>query len=71
MRRDTVIRHRASWRTDSWWYLTQDDDGTLYVERVDDTGPDTGITRWTLNEFIRAAGKANQALQDLIDRMFE
>ena len=71
MRKTAVITHHTSTQRDSWWYLIQDDDGTLYVEHVDDLNPNHELTRWTINEFICTADRPGRALQKLIDRMFE
>ena len=71
MAKNTVIETPTSRQYDSWWYLQQDEDGSLHVryENDDDHSMDF---RKPLNEFIASGwGTINLELQSLIDRMFE
>jgi hypothetical protein len=65
-----VIASRTSSQRDSWWYLIQKNDGTLYVGHESDTQGERIEREVPLNEFMREGVGARAELQDLIDRMF-
>jgi hypothetical protein len=71
MARSKVITSHTSSRRDSWWYLEQDEDGSLHVryENDDDHSLDW---RKPLHEFIASGwGTIQPELQSLINRMFD
>lgn len=65
-----LTSHMSSLR-DSWWYLEQDEDGSLWVRHEND---DDHSVDWRkpLHEAMAAGGTGfGKELQKRIDRMFE
>ena len=71
MAKNTVIETHTSSQRGSWWYLQQDEDGSLHVRYKNDDDHSMDF-RKPLHEFIASGwGTINLELQSLIDRMFE
>lgn len=73
MAKTAVLGSHTSSNRDSWWYLVQDDNGTLHVEYENDDDPSDNY-RVGINEFLSSTGGgagARKELLNLITRMFE
>lgn len=71
MARSMIFYTHESSKRDGYWYLEQDDDGSLHV-RYEDDMPPKSEWRKPINEFLSGGGMAShRALVELIDRMFE
>lgn len=71
MTKRTVITSHTSSQRDSWWYLEQEQDGSLYIQYENDDDHSRDY-RKPLHEFIASGwGTIQKELQALIDRMFE
>jgi hypothetical protein len=72
MAKTAVLGSHTSSNRDSWWYLVQDDDGTLHVEYENDDDPSDNH-RVPINDFLKSQGGsgARKELMDRIGRMFE
>jgi hypothetical protein len=71
MTQSTIIAMHRSTQRDDWWFLEQDEDGSLHVSYESDDDHTTDY-RVPLHEFIAAKSGAIQTeLQFLINRMFE
>lgn len=71
MSKTTVLNSHTSSQRDSWWYLEQDDDGSLWVRHENDDD-DSSNWRRPLSEVMASGSSSNfmKALQERIDRMF-
>jgi hypothetical protein len=72
MARVAVISSQMSSQRDTWWFLVQNDDGTLHV-KYESKNADGDKTEWEMpiNEFLQKSGGGRTELQKLINRMFE
>ena len=70
MTKTTVLSSHTSSQRDAWWYLSQREDGSLWVsyENDDDHSDD-----WEkpLAVVLAEGGSAAKRVQERIDRMFE
>jgi hypothetical protein len=71
MKTRVVASHITS-RRDTWWYVIQEDDGTLHVGQDSDWVGGEQVERTIpINGFLREGGGPQGELQKLIDKMFE
>lgn len=68
----TVLHSHTSSQRDSWWYLEQDDDGSLWVRHENDDDHSSDWKR-PLHEVMAGGGSSGfeRALQERVNRMFK
>lgn len=67
MSKSVILGSHTSSRRDSWWYLEQDDDGSLWVRHENDDDS-SGNWRKPLHQVLAEGDR--RLVQDRIDRMF-
>ncbi|TCM21485.1 hypothetical protein EDF56_101149 [Novosphingobium sp. PhB165] len=70
MTKTSVLGSHTSSLRDSWWYLEQDADGSIFVRHEDDEDSSKNW-RKPLHEVMAGNGSAKKLVQERIDRMFE
>jgi hypothetical protein len=66
-----VITSHTTQSRDSWWYLVQEEDGTLWVKYKSDQQGEKVEATHSINDFLKKGGPGKAELQKLIERMFK
>jgi hypothetical protein len=71
-RQRTVLCSHTSSRRDSWWYLEQDDDGSIWIRHENDDDHSDDWRRPLQEVLMKGSGSGcDRELQERINRMFQ